>query len=232
MPFSIYYVNISWQVGIIKIRNSTLKTFLWLILLLSHILFSQVCLIDGKDMFSVGSSEIVNGENLILFSCDDGHQMWLANYNQHNKIKKMNNEKNKKQSVEINSIISKDAKSLLVTNDIKTINDNKIDKPSTIIKKETVLKQASTNNSYSNSINIKKFGVETLLHKKMESDRIFEESLEDERSELLYLMSAQKKLFQQIKKQKPTLSIANIFKKTPKKLVYYTTAILATLLLI
>jgi hypothetical protein len=66
----------------------------------------------------------------------------------------------------------------------------------------------------------------------MESDRIFEESLEDERSELLYLMSAQKKLFQQIKKQKPTLSIANIFKKTPKTFVYYTTAILAALLLI
>ncbi len=210
-----------------------MKTVLWLVFSLSHILYSQVCLIDGKDMFSVGSSEIVNGEHLALFCCDDGHQMWLANYNQHNKFKKMDNEKNKKRSLEINSIVSKDAKSLLVTNDIKTINDNKIDKPpSTIIKKETVLKQASANNSYSNSINIKKFGVETLLHKKIESDRIFEESLEDERSELLYLMSAQKKLFQQIKKQKPTLSIANIFKKTPKTFVYYTTAILATLLLI
>ena len=210
-----------------------MKTVFWLVFLLSHILYSQVCLIDGKDMFSVGSSEIVNGEHLALFCCDDGHQMWLANYNQHNNIKKMNNEKNKKQSVEINSIISKDAKSLLVINDIKAINNNKIDKPpSTIIKKETVLKQASANNSYSNSINIKKFGVETLLHKKIESDRIFEESLEDERSELLYLMSAQKKLFQQVKKQKSTFSIANIFKKTPKTFVYYTTAILATLLLI
>ena len=143
----------------------------------------------------------------------------------------MNNEKNKKRSTEINSIISKDAKSLLVTNDIKTINDNKIDKPSTIIKKETVLKQASTNNSYSNSINIKKFGVETLLHKKMESDRIFEESLENERSELLYMMNAQNKLFQQVKKQKSTLAIANIF-NSPKIFAYYTTAIIAALLLI
>ena len=208
-----------------------MKTVLWLVFLLSHILYSQVCLIDGKDMFSVGSSEIVNGEHLSLFCCDDGHQMWLANYNQHNKIKKMNNEKNKKRSVELNSIISKDAKSLLVTNDIKAINNNKIDKPSTIIKKETVLKQASTNNSYSNSINIKKFGVETLLHKKMESDRIFEESLENERSELLYMMNAQNKLFQQVKKQKSTLAIANIF-KSPKTFAYYTTAIIAALLLI
>ena len=208
-----------------------MKTVLWLAFLLSHILYSQECLIDGKDMFSVGSSEIVNGEHLSLFCCDDGHQMWLANYNQHNKIKKMNNEKNKKRSTEINSIISKDAKSLLVTNDIKAINNNKIDKPSTIIKKETVLKQASTNNSYSNSINIKKFGVETLLHKKMESDRIFEESLENERSELLYMMNAQNKLFQQVKKQKSTLAIANIF-NSPKIFAYYTTAIIAALLLI
>ena len=66
-----------------------MKTILWLILLASHILYSQVCLIDGKDMFSIGSSEIVNGEHLSLFCCDDGHQMWLANYDQHNKIKKM-----------------------------------------------------------------------------------------------------------------------------------------------
>ena len=209
-----------------------MKTFLWLILLLSHILFSQVCLIDGKDMFSVGSSEIVNGEHLSLFCCDDGHQMWLANYDQHNKIKKSNHEYNKKRLVELKSVISKDAKSLLVANEIKAIKNDELDKSAPIIKKETVLKKASTNNSYSNFINIKKFGVETLLHKKMESDRIFEESLEDERSELLYLMSAQKKLFQQVKKQKSTFSIANIFKKTPKTFVYYTTAILATLLLI
>mgnify|MGYP004288161989 CR=1 FL=1 len=72
-------------------------------------------------MFSVGSSEIVNGENLVLFSCDDGHQMWLANYDQHNKIKKSNNEYNIKQLVELKSVISKDAKSLLVANEIKGI---------------------------------------------------------------------------------------------------------------
>ena len=208
-----------------------MKTFLWLILLLLHILFSQVCLIDGKDMFSVGSSEIVNGENLVLFSCDDGHQMWLANYDQHNKIKKSNHEYNKKRLVELKSVISKDAKSLLVANDLKGIKNDELDQSVPIIKKETVLKKASTNNSYSNFINIKKFGVETLLHKKMESDRIFEESLEDERSELLYMMNAQKKLFQQVKKQKSSLSIVNIF-KNPITFAYYTTAIIAALLLI
>ncbi len=62
----------------------------------------------------------------------------------------------------------------------------------------------------------------------MESDRIFEESLEDERSELLYMMNAQKKLFQRVKKQKPPLSIAN-FVKSPITFAYYTAAIIAAL---
>ena len=65
----------------------------------------------------------------------------------------------------------------------------------------------------------------------MESDRIFQESLEDERSELLYMMNAQKKLFQQVKKNKSPLSIVNIF-KNPITFAYYTTAIIAALLLI
>ncbi len=182
-------------------------------------------------MFSVGSSEIVNGEHLLLFCCDDGHQMWLSNYNQHNKIKKINDENSKKRIVEVNSMISKDAISLLIANDIKAIKNDQIDNPAPIIKNETVLKKSSSNNSYSNSINIKKFGVETLLHKKMESDRIFEENLEDERSELLYMMNAQKKLFQQVTKKKSPLSISKIL-KSPITLAYYTTAILAALLLI
>ena len=208
-----------------------MKTIIWSILLPAHILYSQVCLIDGKDMFSVGSSEIVNGEHLLLFCCDDGHQMWLSNYNQHNKIKKINDENSKKRIVEVNSMISKDAISLLIAKDIKAIKNDQIDNPAPIIKNETVLKKSSSNNSYSNSINIKKFGVETLLHKKMESDRIFEENLEDERSELLYMMNAQKKLFQQVTKKKAPLSISKIF-KSPIIFAYYTTAILAAILLI
>ncbi|SVA15436.1 uncharacterized protein METZ01_LOCUS68290 [marine metagenome] len=208
-----------------------MKTIIWSILLPAHILFSQVCLIDGKDMFSVGSSEIVNGEHLLLFCCDDGHQMWLSNYNQHNKIKKINDENSKKRIVEVNSMISKDAISLLIANDIKAIKNDQIDNPAPIIKNETVLKKSSSNNSFSNSINIKKFGVETLLHKKMESDRIFEENLEDERSELLYMMNAQKKLFQQVTKKKAPLSISKIL-KSPIIFAYYTTAILAAILLI
>ena len=35
-------------------------------------------------MYSIGSSEIVNGELLALFRCDDGHQMWLTNYDEEN----------------------------------------------------------------------------------------------------------------------------------------------------
>jgi len=157
--------------------------------------------------------------------------MWLANYNQNNKIKKINDEKSKKRIVEVHSMISKDAISLLIANDIKAIKNDQIDNPAPIIKNETVLKKSSSNNSYSNSINIKKFGVETLLHKKMESDRIFEENLEDERSELLYMMNAQKKLFQQVTKKKAPLSISKIF-KSPIIFAYYTTAILAAILLI
>ena len=98
-----------------------MKTVLWLVFLLSHILYSQVCLIDGKDMFSVGSSEVVNGEHLALFCCDDGHQMWLANYDQHNKIKKSNHDYNEKQLVELKPVFSKNAKSLLVSNEIKAV---------------------------------------------------------------------------------------------------------------
>ena len=151
-------------------------------------------------MFSVGSSEIVNGEHLLLFCCDDGHQMWLSNYNQHNKIKKINDENSKKRIVEVNSMISKDAISLLIANDIKAIKNDQIDNPAPIIKNETVLKKSSSN-------------------------------LKDERSELLYMMNAQKKLFQQVTKKKAPLSISKIL-KSPIIFAYYTTAILAAILLI
>ena len=57
-----------------------MRILLFSIFLIFTFLEGQDCLIDGKKMFSVGSSEIVNGEMLSLFCCDDGHQMWLAKY--------------------------------------------------------------------------------------------------------------------------------------------------------
>ena len=61
------------------LRSIILVTFL-----LCSNLFAQECLIDGKNMYSIGSSEIVNGELLSLFRCDEGHQMWLTNYDEEN----------------------------------------------------------------------------------------------------------------------------------------------------
>ena len=101
-----------------------MKTFSWISVLLSHLLYSQVCLIDGIDMFSVGSSEIVNGEKLTLFCCEDGHQMWLSNYPEKNLIKKMDDSikhtKLEKQTVKLS-----DYKKLIFANNVSDIIDPK-----------------------------------------------------------------------------------------------------------
>ena len=84
-----------------------------------------------------------------------------------------------------------------------------VDSPASvpIIKKEAVLKVESTSANYTSDINIKKFGVETLLHKKIESDRVFAESIEEERNELLYIMNAQKRLFEMAEGSKFKISL-------------------------
>ena len=164
-------------------------------------------------MYAVGSSEIVQDELLSLFCCDEGHQMWLTNYDeQKNKVEE------KKQSA-LKPVILKKSISLLVQNNEKINIDENL-KPVKVIKKETVLKKASNNNNYSNSINIQKFGVETLLHKKMESDRLFSEDLENEKSELLHLMLTQKRLFERTNKKKFSLSSFNLFDSTTTVIIY------------
>ena len=165
-------------------------------MLLCGDLFAQDCLIDGKDMYSVGSSEIVNGELLALFRCDDGHQMWLTNYDDENTRK--NVAKKTVDTVELDQVVVSSTVSLLATaidlEDSTLI--NKVESlPIPVTKKETVLKIGSSSANYSNDINIKKFGVETLLHKKIESDRVFAEAIEEEKNELLYIMKTQKRLF-------------------------------------
>ena len=166
-------------------------------MLLCGDLFAQDCLIDGKDMYSVGSSEIVNGELLALFRCDDGHQMWLTNYDDENSRK--NIAKKTVDTVDLDQVVVSSTVSLLATaidlEDSTLI--NKVESlPIPVTKKETVLKIGSSSANYSNDINIKKFGVETLLHKKIESDRVFAETIEEEKNELLYIMNTQKRLFE------------------------------------
>ena len=168
-------------------------------MLLFSIVVAQECLIDGKNMYSIGSSEIVNGELLSLFRCDDGHQMWLTNYNEVNTQEDFIVETIDYLGQD-DSIISSGTVNLLAANtepentDLKDKNETLLPVP--ITKKETVLKIGSASTNYTNDIKIKKFGLETLLHKKIESDRVFAESIEEEKNELLYIMNSQKRLFE------------------------------------
>ena len=159
-------------------------------------MFAQECLIDGKSMYSIGSSEIVNGELLALFRCDDGHQMWLSNYDEEKSQKYVVDEtilltqpdplvESRTVSLLVSAIEPKKT-ALIIKNETL---------PVPVTKKETVLKVGSASANYTSDINIKKFGLETLLHKKIESDRVFAETIEEEKNELLHIMSSQKRLF-------------------------------------
>ncbi len=169
----------------------------------------QDCLIDGKKMFSVGPSEIINGEKLSLFCCDDGHQMWLAKYDVFNES--IEKDKVEESNIEIDKTIKNNAKRDLTSLKLKEpalkhTSNYIITSKSSISENKTVKKSAKIgmkNVSVSNSINIAKYGVETLLHKKLESDRLFNKSIEDEKFELLSLMNTQKSLFDRFDMIKP-----------------------------
>ena len=188
-----------------------MRILLFSIFLILTFLVGQECLIDGKKLFSVGSSEIVNGEKLSLFCCDDGHQMWLAKYTLSNELsKKDKSEKNiLLDKIEpINNIQVIESSNSINTTD-NNITDNEIVLEDVSKKNKLVRKSAKleiNNVSISKSINIAKYGVETLLHKKLESDRLFNNSIEDEKDELLSLLNAQKRLFNSIDKMKPSFS--------------------------
>ena len=154
-------------------------------------------------MYSIGSSEIVNGELLALFRCDDGHQMWLTNYDEENTQK--DNVDETVDVVQPKPIVASSTVSLLAS-DLDAENTTLIKKnenlPVPFTKKETMLKKGITSTNYISKINIKKFGVETLLHKKIESDRVFAEAIEEEKNELLYIMNTQKRLFEMTEESK------------------------------
>ena len=174
-----------------------MRTINLVALLLLRSLIAQECLIDGKNMYSIGSSEIVNGELLALFRCDDGHQMWLTNYDEENTQK--DNVDETVDVVQLDPTVVSSSVSLLAS-DLDPENTTLIKKNETLpvpfTKKETMLKKEITSTNYISKINIKKFGVETLLHKKIESDRVFAEAIEEEKNELLYIMNTQKRLFE------------------------------------
>ena len=175
-----------------------MRTIILVTLLLCGSLFAQECLIDGKNMYSIGSSEIVNGELLSLFRCDEGHQMWLTNYDEENTQKSV--AKKTVDIVQLDPLVVSETVSLLAVSiepENTTLKSKKETlSPMPITKTEKVLKIESASTNYTNDINIKKFGVETLLHKKIESDRVFAEAIEEEKNELLYIMNTQKRLFE------------------------------------
>ena len=180
-----------------------MRTINLVALLLLRSVIAQECLIDGKNMYSIGSSEIVNGELLALFRCDDGHQMWLTNYDEENTQK--DNVDETVDVVQLDPTVVSSSVSLLAS-DLDPENTTLIKKNETLpvpfTKKETMLKKEITSTNYISKINIKKFGVETLLHKKIESDRVFAEAIEEEKNELLYIMNTQKRLFEMTEESK------------------------------
>ena len=195
----------------ILLKDRPLRILLFSIFLILTFLEGQDCLIDGKKMFAVGSSEIVNGEKLSLFCCDDGHQMWLAKYDIFNELAKKDEPVKhivlEKIEPKINIQVIESSNSINTTDN--NITDNEIVLEDVSKKNKLVRKSAKlelNNVSISKSINIAKYGVETLLHKKLESDRLFNNSIEDEKDELLSLLNAQKRLFNSIDKMKPSFS--------------------------
>ena len=181
---------------------------------------AQSYLYDGRAMEYLGISEIVNKETLYLFRSPDGLQVWLTD-------EELNPKKNEviripksevlptlAQAIE-NDVSEKISSENLSTPPMEVLSIQDSDK---IVTSETVMKRESLGSNLSSSLSIEKFGLETLLFNKLESDRIFAKQLEDEKSELLHMMYKQKKLFERVDNNK--FSFKN-FKLFSKAKVYY-----------
>ena len=174
---------------------------------------AQSCVFDGKAMKSLGVSEVVNKETLSLFRCSEGHQMWLTDEELDTKTKKVTEIVKSEVIPEIAPAIETENLGEIVLEDFVTSSleivsnedDNKI------FKSETVMKRESLGTNLSSSLSIEKFGLETLLFKKLESDRKFAKQLEAEKSELLHMMYTQKKLFERVNKNKFSFNNFNLF---------------------
>lgn len=181
---------------------------------------AQSYLYDGRAMEYLGISEIVNKETLYLFRSPDGLQVWLTD-------EELNPKKNEviripksevlptlAQAIE-NDVSEKISSENLSTPPMEVLSIQDSDK---IVTTETVMKRESLSSNLSSSLSIEKFGLETLLFNKLESDRIFAKQLEDEKSELLHMMYKQKKLFERVDNNK--FSFKN-FKLFSKAKIYY-----------
>ena len=197
-----------------------MKTLFLILFLFNSYISAQSCVFDGKAMKSLGLSEVVNKETLSLFRCSEGHQMWLTNEEivptvssstSISNIDFLNNEKYKVTSAVKNNGLSTE---ISQTQSVETPSVVK----QKIVKSESVSKRETLGSNFSNKLNIEKFGIETLLYNKLESDRIFAEKLEDEKSELLHMMYTQNKLFERIQHSRFSLEKINLFSKVK---VYY-----------
>ena len=184
--------------------------------------FAQSCVFDGKAMKSLGVSEVVNKETLSLFRCSEGHQMWLTDEELDTKTKKVTEIVKSEVIPEIAPAIETENLGEIVLEDFVTSpleivsneDDNKI------FKSETVMKRESLGTNLSSSLSIEKFGLETLLFKKLESDRKFAKQLEDEKSELLHMMYTQKKLFERANNNKFSFKNFSLFSKAKFYYIY------------
>ena len=181
---------------------------------------AQSYLYDGRAMEYLGISEIVNKETLYLFRSPDGLQVWLTD-------EELNPKKNEviripksevlptlAQAIE-NDVSEKISSENFSTPPMEVLSIQDSDK---IVTSETVMKRESLGSNLSSSLSIEKFGLETLLFNKLESDRIFAKQIEDEKSELLHMMYKQKKLFERVDNNK--FSFKN-FKLFSKAKIYY-----------
>ena len=181
---------------------------------------AQSYLYDGRAMEYLGISEIVNKETLYLFRSPDGLQVWLTDEelnpkkNEVIKIPKSEVIPTLAQAIE-NDVSEKTSSENLSTPPMEVLSIQDSDK---IVTSETVMKRESLSSNLSSSLSIEKFGLETLLFNKLESDRIFAKQLEDEKSELLHMMYKQKKLFERVDNNK--FSFKN-FKLFSKAKIYY-----------
>ena len=181
---------------------------------------AQSCIFDGKAMKSLGVSEVVNRETLSLFRCSEGHQMWLTDEELDTKTKKVAEIVNSEVKPEIAVAIETENLGKIVLEDSVTppVEIVSNDDNNKILKTETVIKRESLGTNLSSSLSIKKFGLESLLFKKLESDRKFAKQLEDEKSELLHMMYTQKKLFERVNNNKFSFKNFNLFSKAK---IYY-----------
>ena len=182
---------------------------------------AQSCVFDGKAMKSLGVSEVVNKETLSLFRCSEGHQMWLTDEELDTKTKKFAEIVKSEVKPEIAPAVETENSRKIVLEDSFTppvINVSNEDNNNKIFKTETVMKRESLGTNLSSSLSIEKFGLETLLFKKLESDRKFAKQLEDEKSELLHMMYTQKKLFERVNNNKFSFKKFKLFSKAK---IYY-----------